>query len=108
MAEQEFGPDRDLLVVADEHTVGFITRGHDREDLDHDEVRKLIAFLQVIVGEGLPVEQLDAMETDDRVVDCDGDIWTRESDGRWGGAVFYRSITASEVVNKYGPVRKVG
>lgn len=109
MAEKEFRyEDDELLVVAEGDTVGFITQGHDREDLDHNSVRELIAFLQEVVGEGLTREQLNAMEPGDRVADCDGDIWTRDSDGDWGGSVFWRSITATELTDKYGPVRKAG
>lgn len=109
MAEQTFryGP-CELLVVAEGETVGFITQDHDREDLDHDEIRKLIAFLQDIVVEGLTREQLNAMEPGDRVVDKYGDIWTRDSDGDWGCTSYWRSVTATEVVKHWGPVRKVG
>lgn len=111
MAEQTFryGP-CELLVVAEAEgdTVGFITQGHDREDLDHDETRRLIAFLQDIVGEGLSRDQLNAMDPDDRVVDRDGGIWTRDSEGDWGCPAYWRSVTATEVVKHWGPVRKVG
>lgn len=109
MAEKEFRTgDEELLVVTEGDTVGFITRGHDREDLSYDEVWKLIEFLQDIVGHDLTVAQLDAMEPDDEVADRDGDIWTRDSHGDWNCSSLWRDYTASEVVNTYGPVRKVG
>lgn len=109
MAEKTFGTGFDeLLVVAEGDLVRFVTRGHDQEELDHDEVRKLIAFLQDIVGQGLTVEQLDAMEPGDQVVDRDGDIWTRNSDGDWNCSAFWRDVTVSEVVKHWSPIRKVG
>ena len=57
---------------------------------------------------GLTMEQFDAMKPGDRVVDRQGDIWTRYSNGDWGCPAFWKGVTASEVVKTYGPVRKVG
>lgn len=105
---RHFGPYDDLMVhLSTPDTVQFTTRGHDSEELPLGDVRKLIEYLQEIVGDDGPelsLEELDAMPLGAKVVDPDGDEWTKEDAGwRWRKG-HWPSV---EFVNIFGPVRAV-
>lgn len=102
MAEQTFGTGfNELLVVADGDTVGFITQG--REDLGHDEVRKLIAFLHDIVGQGLSREQLDALPEGMGVYDNEMEKWTKYG-YEWKFYVGNLLRSSVDLIEQYGPI----
>lgn len=110
MAEQTFGTGFDeLLVVAEGELVRFVTQGHDQEELDHDEVRKLIEFLQEIVGgPGLAWRDLELLEPLEMVKDRDGQTWRKTTLGDWHRRDKTRGYPSMELVERYGPIRKVG
>lgn len=106
---RNFGPDDDLLVQwVGGGAVRFTTRGHDQEELSPEDVRKLISFLQDLVGDPavLTPDHLDAMRPGEPVHDADGDVWTKQEDGlwQWWGDI---SRPAHHLVEHHSPIRSV-